>query len=240
MNLVVDIGNSRIKIGIYNKFNCLEQYIVENHNKINFKEIVSSKNIEKSIISSTAILPKRWINELQKQTNLVLLDSTTQLPFHNKYQSKQSVGKDRLALAAAAIYLFPKQNSLIIGCGTCITFNFINNKHQFLGGSIHPGLKMRTQALHHFTANLPQVALQKTKKLIGTTTEENLIIGTSIAAAREIDAMIDSYNVKFPQLNTIITGGDANFLVTLLKNKIFAQPNLTLIGLNYILEHHAK
>jgi type III pantothenate kinase len=74
---------------------------------------------------------------------------------------------------------------------------------------------------------------------LGKNTEENLIIGSSMATAKEIDAMIEAYKVKFPKLNIIITGGDADFLVSLLKNKIFAIPNLTLIGLNHILEYNA-
>jgi type III pantothenate kinase len=149
------------------------------------------------------------------------------------------LGKDRIALIAAAQQLFPKQNTLIIGCGTCITFNFINSKNQFLGGSIHPGLKMRLKAMNYFTKKLPLIEIQKSKNIIGKNTEENLIIGSSMATAKEIDAMIEAYKVKFPKLNIIITGGDADFLVSLLKNKIFAVPNLTLIGLNHILEYNA-
>lgn len=93
--------------------------------------------------------------------------------------------------------------------------------------------------MHHFTQKLPLVELQKTKKIYGNTTESNLLVGSSLATALEIDAMINNYKVNFSKLNVIITGGDADFLVSLLKNKIFVQPNLTLIGLNHILEYNA-
>jgi type III pantothenate kinase len=217
----------------------LEVIAYENINRISLDELIISKNIEKSIISTTTTINK----EIKKSTQIIpqniYLDENTPLPFTNKYDTQNTLGKDRIALIAAAQQLFPKQNTLIIGCGTCITFNFINSKNQFLGGSIHPGLKMRLKAMNYFTKKLPLIEIQKSKKIIGKNTEENLIIGSSMATAKEIDAMIEAYKVKFPKLNIIITGGDADFLVSLLKNKIFAVPNLTLIGLNHILEYNA-
>lgn len=239
MNLIVDIGNTRIKIGIYNKINIQSIFTLENTNKIKEIEKKYLKNIEKSIISTTSNIPKEIKTILRQTPQTLFLDENTQLPFQNKYKSKHTLGKDRIALIAAAHTLYPKQNVLVIGCGTCITYNFINSKSEFLGGSIHPGLKMRLRAMNHFTKKLPLIHLQKSKKIIGNNTEENLIIGSSIATAKEIDAMIDAYNVKFSKLIVIITGGDADFLVSLLKNKIFVIPNLTLTGLNHILEYNA-
>jgi type III pantothenate kinase len=239
LNLTIDIGNTRTKLGIFNKNNMLEVIAYENINKISLDELIISKNIEKSIISTTTTINK----EIKKCTQIIpqniYLNEDTPLPFINKYVTQNTLGKDRMALIAAAQQLFPKQNTLVIGCGTCITFNFINSKNQFLGGSIHPGLKMRLKAMNYFTKKLPLIEIQKSKKIIGKNTEENLIIGSSMATAKEIDAMIEAYKVKFPKLNIIITGGDADFLVSLLKNKIFAIPNLTLIGLNHILEYNA-
>jgi type III pantothenate kinase len=142
-------------------------------------------------------------------------------------------------LIAAAQANYPSQNNLVIGCGTCITFNFINEKNEFLGGSIHPGLKMRLQAMHTFTGKLPLILLENKADLIGNDTKSNMLAGVLLAAGKEIDGMIDEYLVKFPEMNIIITGGDADLLVYRLKNEIFAIPNFTLIGLNHILEYNA-
>jgi type III pantothenate kinase len=217
----------------------LEVIAYENINKISLDELIITKNIEKSIISTTTTINKEIRKSIQIIPQNIYLNEDTPLPFINKYDTQNTLGKDRIALIAAAQQLFPKQNTLVIGCGTCITFNFINSKNQFLGGSIHPGLKMRLKAMNYFTKKLPLIEIQKSKNIIGKNTEENLIIGSSMATAKEIDAMIEAYKVKFPKLNIIITGGDADFLVSLLKNKIFAIPNLTLIGLNHILEYNA-
>ena len=169
----------------------------------------------------------------------MVLDHRTKLPFTNLYSSKETLGKDRLALVAAAQANYPNQNNLVIGCGTCITFNFINKKNEFLGGSIHPGLKMRLQAMHTFTGKLPLIPLENKAELIGNDTKSNMLAGVLLAAGKEIDGMIDEYLVKFPEMNIIITGGDADLLVYRLKNEIFAIPNFTLIGLNHILEYNA-
>ena len=243
MNLAIDIGNTRTKLGIFNQSNLSKVMTFENTKEISITEIVSRFDSEtselKAIISSTIEIPTYLFNEFEKINQHLILDADTKLPFQNKYATKDTLGKDRLALIAAAQAQFPNQNNLVIGCGTCITFNFINDKNEFLGGSIHPGLKMRFKAMHTFTGKLPLVELENKVEMIGNDTKSNLLAGGIYGASKEIDGMISDYLVKFPQMNVIITGGDADLLVSTLKNKIFAFPNFTLIGLNHILNYNA-
>ncbi len=239
MNLTIDIGNTRTKIGVFNQKDLLMVLTFDNSKEINLKEIISNFDIQQSIISGTIEIPEYILDALKELPNHLILDTNTRLPFQNNYSSKDTLGKDRLALIAAAQANYPNQNNLVIGCGTCITFNFINSKNEFLGGSIHPGLKMRLKAMHTFTGKLPLVELENNADLIGNDTKSNLLSGVLLAAAKEIDGMIDEYLVKFPEMNIIITGGDADFLVYRLKNEIFAVPNFTLMGLNHILEYNA-
>lgn len=239
MNLAIDIGNTRTKIGIFNQQQLSTVITLDNSKEINLKEIITRFNIQQSVISSTIEIPEYITEALSELTQHLVLDHQTKLPFVNLYHSKETLGKDRLALIAAAQANYPSQNNLVIGCGTCITFNFINAKNEFLGGSIHPGLKMRLQAMHTFTGKLPLIPLENKADLIGTDTKSNMLAGVLLAASKEIDGMIDEYLVKFPEMNIIITGGDADLLVYRLKNEIFAVPNFTLIGLNHILEYNA-
>jgi type III pantothenate kinase len=239
MNLAIDIGNTRTKIGIFNQSNMSTVMTFENSKEISIAEIVSRFEIEKAIISSTIEIPLYILDALKELPQHLILDADTKLPFQNKYSTKDTLGKDRLALIAAAQAQFPNQNNLVIGCGTCITFNFITEKNEFLGGSIHPGLKMRFKAMHTFTGKLPLVELENKAELIGNDTKSNLLAGGIYGVSKEIDGMISDYLVKFPQMNVIITGGDADLLVSTLKNKIFAFPNFTLIGLNHILNYNA-
>lgn len=239
MNIAIDIGNTRTKIGIFDKQEMRSLITYDNSKKIAFEEIFATHNISKSIISSTVEIPNYIIQKLASLPQHLILNETTKLPFHNRYSSKETLGKDRLALIAAATAMYPNQNTLVIGCGTCITFNFINAQNEFLGGSIHPGLKMRLKAMHTFTGKLPLAALISDADLMANNTEANLQSGVLYGASKEIDGMISDYLVKFSEMNTIITGGDADLLVYRLKNQIFAISNFTLIGLNHILEYNA-
>jgi type III pantothenate kinase len=243
MNIAIDIGNTRTKIGLFKKNNLLEVFTFDNATTINIQEIIANFDVDiselKAIISSTIEIPNYLLAAFKKINQHIILDATTKLPFQNLYSSKDTLGKDRLALIAAAQSKFPNQNNLVIGCGTCITFNFINAKNEFLGGSIHPGLKMRLQAMHTFTGKLPLIALENNADLIANDTKSNLLSGVLYGATKEIDGIIDEYLVKFPEMNIIITGGDTDMLVYRLKNEIFAISNFTLIGLNHILEYNA-
>jgi len=239
MNLVIDIGNTRTKIGTFNPEGLSRVMTFDNSKQIDLEEIISGLEIEGSIISSTIEIPDSILKGLHKVPKNIILDHHQKLPFTNLYGSKESLGRDRIALVAAAHAKYPDQNNLVIGCGTCITFNFMNANNEFLGGSIHPGLKMRLQAMHSFTGKLPLICLENHAELIGKDTRANMLSGVLFAAAKEIDGMVDEYLVKFPQMNIIITGGDAELLVYRLKNEIFAIPNFTLIGLNHILEYNA-
>jgi type III pantothenate kinase len=239
MNLAVDIGNTRTKMGVFDQSALSTVFTFDTSESAVLKDMMDGFDIQGVIISSTIDLPDYLSGITLKAEKNIILSETTPLPFLNQYASKNSLGKDRLALVAAAHARFPHQNNLVIGCGTCITFNFINNRDEFLGGSIHPGLKMRLLAMHTFTGKLPLIELENKAELIGNDTKTNLLSGVLLAASKEIDGMIDEYLVKFPQMNIIITGGDADLLVSRLKKEIFAIPNLTLMGLNHILEYNA-
>ncbi len=239
MNLAIDIGNTRTKIGIFDASKQLKTWAFDNHHPIDWIAIVVENKIQNAIISSTIPIEASILQAIQQVSKYIILNEQTLLPFTNQYATKDTLGKDRLALIAAAHAAYPNQHNLVIGCGTCITFNFINAQNEFLGGSIHPGLKMRLKAMHTFTGKLPLIALQNEANLFGNDTNSNILSGVLYAASKEIDGMIDDYLVKFPEMNIIITGGDVELLVYRLKNQIFAIPDLTLLGLNHILEYNA-
>lgn len=170
------------------------------------------------------------------------LNEKTKLPLKNRYKTPGTLGKDRLATAVGANYLFPSRNVLAIDAGTCIKYDFVNSKNEYLGGAISPGLDMRFKALHHFTAHLPQLKKMKTANvnLIGRTTRDSILSGVQNGAIAEISGMIKCYQDKYENVHVILTGGDSVFIRTLVseKNRIFAAPDLTLLGLNVILNYN--
>ncbi len=141
-----------------------------------------------------------------------------------------------LALAAAAVHFFPRRNTLVIGLGSCITYNFINQYHQLIGGSISPGKEMRFRAMHEFTAKLPAVSQSWHYPLVAYDTATNMQCGVQAGMAAEIDGIIGKYQERYGNFNAVLTGGDSAYFATKLKRKIFADFNFLFKGLYAISE----
>ena len=179
------------------------------------------------------------INYLESTFDFFIdLNEYTNIPIKNLYDSKSTLGKDRLAAVIGANNFYPKSNVLVIDMGTAITFDFINKKDQYLGGSISPGLEMRFSALNHFTGKLPLLKKNEKFSLIGSNTESAIISGVQNGIIFEIDSYINNIKKEYEDLKTILTGGDAIFFDKKLKNTIFVDLNLNFIGLNTILEYN--
>jgi type III pantothenate kinase len=143
----------------------------------------------------------------------------------------ETIGADRLALSAAAVRFYPGKNNLVVALGSCITYNFINQYHAFIGGSISPGMEMRLKAMHAFTAKLPLLQKEWNFPIIGYDTKTNMLSGVIAGITYEIDGFIDEYARKYGNFNAVLTGGDTCYFAGQLKNKIFADPYFLFKGL---------
>ena len=236
MNLVVDIGNNFFKLGIFENSNLVFSFF-EKNDKIDVeieKIIHSYSKITSALISNVSSVK---INDILNKLNIKIyeLDSTFIFPFKLNYKTPESLGNDRLALAAAATILYPNSNNLVIDAGTCITIDFINNNNHFMGGSISPGVKMRYDSLNHYTANLPLLKNENNFNYPGDSTNASIHAGIIGGVSNEINGFIKQINSRNDKVNVILTGGDAKFLSKTLKITIFANQNFILEGLNCIL-----
>ena len=238
ITLCFDFGNTRLKAAVFEKNQLKEIVILENDNKETIEAIVQQYQPEFSILSSVVNHQPVVEEVLNRHTNFHKLSHHTKLPFTTPVGKPETIGADRLALCAAAVYLFPNKNNLAIGIGTCITYNFINNQNQFLGGSISPGLEMRFKSMNQLTALLPLVKMEWNFPLIGYDTKTNLLSGVAWGMAKEIDGIIDAYAAKYRNFNVQLTGGDTLHFAPLLKNQIFADPQLIFKGLYAISEYN--
>lgn len=242
MNLIIDIGNTRTKLALFKEENFKNVIIiptVELYEKVIF--IFSKYSIVHSIISSVAKTPTKTLKYLTKNSFCIDLSSKTKIPFKNLYKTPKTLGVDRIALIAAAIQLKKNQNTLVIDAGTCITYDFVNEKNEYFGGTIALGINMRYKALNKFTANLPLLKLNVTQITeIGDTTKNAMHKGVLEGIYFEIEGVIAQYKSKYKDLTIVLTGGDTKFLVNLLKSSIFANPNFLLEGLNYILNYNLQ
>ena len=236
MNLIVDIGNTCLKIALFEKNNLIEKsYLLDNYLD-NIKNILSKNPVENSIVSNVGEINDELISVLNDNTDLVLFKNILKLPFKNTYSSKETLGQDRIALVSSASYQFPDENVLIIDAGTCITYDFKNHNNEYIGGGISPGINMRFKSLNLFTSKLPLIDVFDDFELIGNNTKESLISGVVNGTTMEIDGIIQQYCDKFKNIRIILTGGDSKFLLKRIKNTIFADQNFLTKGLNYLLE----
>ncbi len=240
MNLIVDVGNTLVKMAVFQEDKLLEKMVVEvsAFEKMSKNIFAKHPKIEKCILASVGRLPKEVVINLEKQYKVLILDANLKFPFHNHYASPNTLGVDRMALVAASVKHYPNSNVLIIDAGSCITYDFITDQNEYLGGAISPGIRLRYKSLHNFTANLPFLNTAMPKNIIGDRTSEAIHSGVMHGVIKEIDGIINEYQEKYLDLTIILTGGDANFLSKQLKNSIFANSNFLLEGLNFILEYN--
>ena len=237
MNIVVDYGNSSAKVGIFEgtvlkekrifrEEDALQQFL-QNFPAVHF--IISSVNADAARVASWTTASKKFV-----------LDHALPLPIRNLYATPHTLGVDRLAGVCGAQQLFANSPCLVIDAGTCITYDLLDRTGAYHGGGISPGLNMRFEAMHTFTARLPLVQATDTVDLIGNSTETCMQSGVIYGLLEEVDGVIRRYQEKFEGLQVILCGGDALFFENKLKASIFASPELVLSGLNSILIYNVS
>jgi type III pantothenate kinase len=240
LNLALDIGNSFLKAGIFKNNNLINYYEFNREYYSNIKSILDKTPITHSIASNVSESNNKLIELLSNKTNLIKFNSSLKVPFKNCYQTKNTLGKDRIALVSNASKEYPKENVLLIDLGSCITFDFLNSKNEYLGGSISPGLSMRYKSLNSYTANLPLINPKEIDYFIGRNTEDSIHSGIINGIVGELNSAIDKYKSQFKEIRIILTGGDSKFLFNRIKNSIFANSNFLILGLNFLIELNKK
>ena len=234
--LVIDAGNSKVKIAVFKNGEPIHKAGQKALSLPQLKSLINDFKPVATILSSVVDLDQSVLEALKTLPKSIILDAKTPLPFKNKYATPLTLGRDRLANAAGAQSLFPERNVLVIDAGTCLKFDFINEQSEYLGGAISPGLNMRYRALNHYTDQLPLLTPVETTPFIGDSTESSIHSGIVNGMTAEISGIIDQYEKTFVNVQLILTGGNARFFLNHLKKSIFASPELTLKGLQSILQ----
>lgn len=242
MNLIIDVGNSFVKLAVFQEGLIIHKVSVSIEDLIAELKAVKKvyHDIDKAIVSSVGRLSTKDVDIMSDLLDIVVLDSNTVLPFENLYKTPKTLGVDRIALVCASVSQFSEQHVLIIDAGTCITFDFVNAKNEYLGGAISPGIRVRYKALNDLTANLPLLDTAMPDDIIGNSTNQSIHSGVIYGVLNEIDGVIESYKLKYSDLTVILTGGDTKFLAKQLKSSIFANSNFLLEGLDFILKFNSS
>lgn len=231
ITLCFDFGNTRKKVAVFHGAEMKEAVVLADDTEDTIQSLLNRYNPVKSILSSVIDHNPAIEVILASRTRFHKLSHLTKVAFTTPVGKPETIGADRLALTAAAIHYYPTHNNLVIGMGSCITYNFINKYHEFVGGAISPGLEMRLKSLNYYTAKLPLVKADSNVPLMGYDTVTNILSGVVLGMAMEMDGFIDAYKEKYRNINVLLTGGDIVYLASHLKNRIFADPDLIFKGL---------
>ena len=166
--ITLDEGNTSVKLALFEN-----NQMVLKESDVNLERVKKLLSQCDRLIFST-VKKNTLFESLLSNMYAISLNSSTPLPITNCYETPNSLGNDRIALAVGATANFPNNNVLVIDAGTCITYDFINSKKEYLGGSISPGIQMRYNALHHFTSKLPLLESVDTAILTGNNTEGSI------------------------------------------------------------------
>ena len=245
MNLTIDQGNSRTKVALFDdNGRIVKNFIYKSFAASDIEKLFSLYPITDSIISSVVNIEPAVVNALNRRSkHFVLFDHDTPIPIRNTYNSPETLGQDRLAAAVGASFLCPKQNILIIDAGSAITYDFVSDAGEYVGGNIAPGIKMRLTMLHRMTKKLPLVEVEENEllPLFGKTTRDAIAAGVIRGIVYEVKGYIRSLNAQLQQLTVLLTGGNAPFIANNSRNTSFTlEKNLVLIGLNQILEFNKR
>ncbi len=237
MNLIVDVGNTRTKVAVFDEGVLLEQWSFSVLTKDEIAIIKSKYPITRVIVSQVGAALD--YDSLFGDVPYILLSSTLKLPITNQYKTPNTLGADRIAGVVGAMELFPNQNNLVIDLGTCITFDFVTKDKEYKGGAILPGISMKFRALNTFTSKLPLLKPENIDVgIIGNDTQSSICSGVLNGTCFELEGFVKKYAEMFPPINVIFTGGDVVYFEKRVNFPNNVCSNLLLIGLNKILNEN--
>ncbi len=253
MNVVIDWGNSSVKVGWFNGETL--------HQTAHFDTIadlhshLAGQPPAHVLVSSTSrpaddlrAALTDWGQADWGQADWVLMTNQLPLPIGNAYDTPHTLGMDRLAAAVGATTLFAGQPCLVLDLGTCVTADFVDAEPTFRGGLISPGVQMRFRAMHNQTARLPLIEMADWQSATtgiwppetATSTRLAMTSGVLNGMLFELNGLIETYQHQHPALRVLLCGGDAPVFESRLKGPIFAVPELVLRGLNRILNYNVR
>jgi type III pantothenate kinase len=241
VNLIVEQGNTKLKVAVSDYGKIISYAFLDKNDIASVEDILIQYHPTQGIISAVADTDELLVHSLKAYLkHLLWLNEDTPVPIRLEYETKETLGKDRIAAAVGANYLQPGCDLLVIDAGTAITYEVIESSGVYKGGNISPGLTTRFRALNQFTKQLPLIKEKEEVPFIGTSTESAILAGVVNGVVYEMDGYIDTLRAMYGDIFVFLTGGHSFYFERRLKNHIFADANLVLVGLNRILEYNAE
>lgn len=229
--LVLDIGNSRMKLGLFHGGCLVRQAAVSNGDLPGVKAFLGDQQVDAVAVGTVKQEDAALADLLSSLAPMKVINGLSPAHLRNGYSTPETLGADRWANAVAASLLFPGRAVLTIALGTCVIYDLVDRAGLYRGGIISPGARMRAQAMHGSTARLPSVEPVDHPERIGVSTVGCLQAGVYHGLRSELLNTIAEIRQQHPGLVVVLTGGDGLRFARALENGIFAHPFLTLYGL---------
>lgn len=241
MNVVVDVGNTRVKYAFFEKSELLFLGCGWENLEKEIEILKEQRKVVHLLLAGSGDIPEQYIILLRKLVDFFYETSPTMfLPLKITYLTPETLGFDRIANCIGALKLFPGHPLLVIDSGTCITYNYVSADGIFYGGNISPGIEMRFKSLHHYTAKLPCLTPTENYGNVGKTTNEAILNGVMLGTLFEVKNYITQFQEKEKNAMVVITGGNAHFWKSKFGEEVFFSKDLGLIGLNEVLKSMKK
>lgn len=251
MLLVIDIGNTNITLGVFNKDELVQSWRLATDIKRTedeygvflknlLRETELDKKITNAVISSVVVqLTEKIEIALKKYLGIssLIISHKVKTNVRLKTDNPSQIGADRIVNACAAAALYPTP-AIVVDFGTATSFDIVNNRNEFVGGIITAGMKIQAEALSNKTSKLPKLNIEAPEHTIGRNTIEAMLSGIVRGHAAMIDGLISECEKELGQKATIIaTGGYSSVISNYLKRKFdYINPDLTLIGAKLLFE----
>ena len=248
MLLAIDIGNSLIKFGVFDGDELFDKFSIAtkrdyNKDELHFDRLTfaDGKFLKIDTVVVATVVPEliqavREASRSQFKVTPTVVDHSSNFGITNKYEPPAAVGIDRLVNASAAA---EKYGVPVLTCsfGTATVIDAINKKGEFVGGIIAPGVKTMAESLHEQTAQLPNIELAKTERVIGSSTVGAIRSGVVNGQIAMTDGLIKQIAAELGSKPRVVaTGGFAHLIADGIKTVSVIDENLTLDGLRLIAE----
>jgi type III pantothenate kinase len=234
---IIDAGNSSIKVARFELDQLMEVQRFPSDELSEIKTFIRDNDGQYAVSS---VLSKKDTDEIVSTIpDILLLETDAKVNLTINYGTTNTLGMDRLCNAIYAYNRTKSDYAVVVDIGTCIKFDIVHKTDGYIGGSISPGIQLRYNALNDYTGKLPLLSNKTQAELVGTSTNLSIQSGVMNGIGAEINGTMDQYRKRFSSLTFFVTGGDAQNFDILTKNDIFADKNLTLIGLYEIYQQNA-
>lgn len=233
-NLIIDIGNTRAKMGVYEGSRLVGSVMALAHDELAeaAMRLCGELGIRQGMYASVAADDDVTVRPLMDSgVEMKELTAKCELPFEICYGTPGTLGADRIAAVAGAISEMGRREMMIVDAGTAITYEYIDKEGRYAGGAISPGTEMRYKALKTFTGRLPKASDEDYRGMVGKTTLECMASGVKEGVMYEIEGRIREFRNGDDKKVVLLTGGDNKYLLERVKSNIFARPNLVLDGI---------